>query len=324
MDMKFQQISAFKAVFELGTVTAAADYLHVTQPAISRLIAALERDVGFHLFERIKGRLLPTKEGQAFYHEVERSFLGLDRLKKSARVISQQRLGSLTIAAMPLLSNLFLPDVLIRYARDESPGMISLRTFRSEEVAQQVAIQACDLGFVLDTEFGAGVTGLKVSCDCVCILPPGHVLADMPGELTPPMLAGTSFIRNEKDPAQNLLDQAMQEAGIHQQDFIEVSFASSLASLVAGGLGGAITDPFTAHIARNQNEQVTIHRFSPRLPFEFYLLFPALRPLASAVRQFLTLFFENAKDEGIHLHVAESASVRALFECNMPWEVTEP
>ena len=65
--MNFSHVRAFKAVFELGTVTGAANYLHVTQPAISHLIAALEDDLGFQLFDRVKGRLLPTDEGRSFY-----------------------------------------------------------------------------------------------------------------------------------------------------------------------------------------------------------------------------------------------------------------
>ncbi|WP_174875330.1 LysR family transcriptional regulator [Vogesella oryzae] len=82
--MKFQQISAFKAVIELGTVTAAANYLHIAQPAVSRLIASLEEAVGFPLFERIKGRLQPTSQGRAFYLEVDRAFVGMERLRQSA------------------------------------------------------------------------------------------------------------------------------------------------------------------------------------------------------------------------------------------------
>ena len=68
--MKFSYVRAFKAVYELGTVTSAANHLFVTQPAISRLISQLEEELGFELFERIKGRLLPTDQGRAFYQEV--------------------------------------------------------------------------------------------------------------------------------------------------------------------------------------------------------------------------------------------------------------
>lgn len=323
--MKFQQINAFKAVIELGTVTAAANYLHIAQPAVSRLIASLEATVGFALFERIKGRLQPTAQGRAFYLEVERAFVGLDRLRRSASSIRQQSSGSLVLAAMPLLSNLFLPEVLLHSLRGGFSGALNLQTFRSEEVLQRVAIQTCDIGFALAAEPGDSMTGLRLSCDCICLLPPGHPLAGLRRPLTLQDLATTPLIRNERDPAQQLLDHAFRQEGIHRHDPIEVSFASAMACLVAGGAGAAVTDPFTAHLARSQNEAVTIHRFSPALPFEFYILLPTLRPLSPAVHRFLCDFFELARDEGILLRVEPLSNDLSLFGLPPPWlEVDSP
>lgn len=83
--IKFQQLNAFKAVYELGTMMAASAHIHVTQPAISRLVASLEHQLGFALFQRIRGRLVPTDKGRAFYQEVGKAFLALEHLEHSAR-----------------------------------------------------------------------------------------------------------------------------------------------------------------------------------------------------------------------------------------------
>lgn len=58
--MNFKQVEAFRAVMLSGSMTAAAEALHTSQPNISRLIAQLERLNGFSLFERIGSRLVPT------------------------------------------------------------------------------------------------------------------------------------------------------------------------------------------------------------------------------------------------------------------------
>nr|WP_246226391.1 LysR family transcriptional regulator [Chelativorans xinjiangense] len=63
-----------------GSITAAAQALNVSQPAVSRLIADLERSVGFRLFLRQGGKSEPTTEAREFIQEVERMFYGLDRL----------------------------------------------------------------------------------------------------------------------------------------------------------------------------------------------------------------------------------------------------
>ena len=87
--MKFKQIETFRVVMLTRSMTLAAKELHTTQPNISRFIAQLEAETGLHLFERKAGRLTPTAEGEAFYQEVQRSFLGMDALEDSVRLIRQ-------------------------------------------------------------------------------------------------------------------------------------------------------------------------------------------------------------------------------------------
>src|SRR5690625_7672400 len=79
--MKQRQVEAFRAVMQFGSITAAAQALGVTQPAVSRLIADLEYAISFLLFERRGARLLPTREAIELYGEVERMYYGLDRLE---------------------------------------------------------------------------------------------------------------------------------------------------------------------------------------------------------------------------------------------------
>ena len=67
--LKIRQIEAFRAVMLRRTVTSAAESLHVSQPAVSRLLADLESRVGFVLFERQQGRLVPTAEARVLFEE---------------------------------------------------------------------------------------------------------------------------------------------------------------------------------------------------------------------------------------------------------------
>src|SRR3546814_3677872 len=71
----FRQIEAFRTVIACGTTTRAAEILRISQPAISRLLADLERTTKLKLFDRGKGRIRPTAEGLAFYDEVQRAFI---------------------------------------------------------------------------------------------------------------------------------------------------------------------------------------------------------------------------------------------------------
>lgn len=300
MPVKFQQLHAFKAVYELGTMTAAGEHLHLTQPAVSKLIAALEHGIGFKLFERIKGRIIPTDQGKAFYFEVAKAFTALETLEDSARDIRTHHWGSLHIATFPLLAHGYLPKLLGQLLRQAPELQGSLKAYRSEEVLRRTEIQSCDLGFAAVDTLSPGVSSIEVLCDCVCLLPPDSPLASL-ARITPKDLDTTPFIRSEKDITQARVDQVFARAGIKRQDILEVSFASSTASLVAEGVGAAIVEPFTAHQARKLNPAVCLRPFAPAIPFSFHILFPALRPESQSVALFVEAFFKLAIEEGIHL-----------------------
>ncbi|MBY4675353.1 LysR substrate-binding domain-containing protein [Marinobacterium arenosum] len=301
--LKFQQLSAFKAVYELGTMTAASKHIHVTQPAISRLIASLEHQLGFQLFQRIKGRLVPTDQGKAFYVEVAKAFSALETLEDSARDIRSHHHGSLHITAFPMLSNSFLPGVLGQFLSSAPSLKASLTSYRSEEVLRRTEIQSCDVGFALIDSFTASASIIQqaVEGDCVCILPQNSPLADK-AELVPEDLADIPFIRYEsEDSTQQELDQLLRQQGVRSNDILEVSFANVAAMLVGQGIGVAMVDPFTALHAQRTGQPILIKPFKPRVSFQFHILYPALRPVSGITKAFVQYFFSQAEAAGIQL-----------------------
>ena len=98
--VNLRQLEAFSAVMKSGSITQAAQAMHLSQPAVSKLIADLEHQIGFKLFARSKGsHLTPTPEAGYFFHEVERSFIGVNALKRLARDISNLGTGQVQIAS---------------------------------------------------------------------------------------------------------------------------------------------------------------------------------------------------------------------------------
>nr|MBP7568005.1 LysR family transcriptional regulator [Burkholderiaceae bacterium] len=75
--LNLRQIEVFRAVMEAGSFTGAAQMLHVSQPAISRLVRHLELRLGVNLFDRLHGKLLPTPEARTLHAEVQRSYRGI-------------------------------------------------------------------------------------------------------------------------------------------------------------------------------------------------------------------------------------------------------
>src|SRR4051812_20210035 len=98
--LTFRQIEAFRAAAELSTATAAAHALGLGQPAVSRLLADLERRTGLTLFDRRGRGLALTAEGELLRQEVERSFIGLDAIAEAAAQIRRSATGLLRVAAL--------------------------------------------------------------------------------------------------------------------------------------------------------------------------------------------------------------------------------
>ena len=95
--MNLRQCEVFRAVMTASSITEAADRLGITQPAVSKMLAQIERDPGFPLFLREHRRLVPTPEAQALFKEVERAFLGLEHLTRFARDLKGPRQGHLDL-----------------------------------------------------------------------------------------------------------------------------------------------------------------------------------------------------------------------------------
>src|SRR4051812_44091161 len=110
--MNFKQLDAFRSVMTSGSASQAADLLQVSQPAISRSIQDLETDLGFALFDRVRGRLVPTAEAKLFFRDVDASFIGRGRLRASAARIRDFGSGEIRIACLSALGLSLVPHAL--------------------------------------------------------------------------------------------------------------------------------------------------------------------------------------------------------------------
>jgi DNA-binding transcriptional LysR family regulator len=113
-----RQVEAFRAMMLTGSVTEAAKLMAVTQPAVSRLLRDFQALLKMELFERRGSGLVPTASATALYMEVERSFVGLERITAAAEEIRGRRTGTLRIAALPALSNGYLPRLAGGFLKD--------------------------------------------------------------------------------------------------------------------------------------------------------------------------------------------------------------
>lgn len=275
-----------------GSMTAAAESLHTSQPNISRLVAQLERNSGFKLFERVAGRLLPTDEGAALFDDVERAFIGLQSLEKSAQNIRRGGTGRLRIAAVPSLTLTVLPRVIQRFRQQNPDVAISIHTNDSPTVAHWAASRFCDLG--LASYVGEEMPGVttQVICDVagVCIFPKGHRLSDL-AEVGPHDLKGEEFISlSQNDGSRLRVDRAFPDDKAYRKLNMETHHAAMVCSLVGLQLGVSIVSPLVA--AQYLHTGIETRPFRPHIRFPTYLLLPTDRPQSLLTQRFARLIHE--------------------------------
>lgn len=112
--LNLRQIEVFHAIMITGSLSAAGRLLHVTQPAISRVLASIELRLGYALFERFKGRLHPTKEARKLFQEVESIQAGVNRLNDMAAGLAGHGGGLVSVVTVgKTLRDAHGADVLI-------------------------------------------------------------------------------------------------------------------------------------------------------------------------------------------------------------------
>lgn len=284
--MNLKQLDAFRAVILTGSVTRAAEWLHVSQPAVSRLIGDLERSLKFTLFERTKGRTVsPTPEATSFYEEVQRSYVGMDALAKIGDDIRNFRSGQLRVACLPALAMGFLPGVISSFGNDHPGVSIQLQARSSSTVHQWIAAQQFDLGIARPAKF-PGVEVLPfLRIPGVCILPPGHRLASR-RVLVPKDLAGERFISLAlEDLTRSRIDQMFDEVGDTRKIVVETQYAATICGLVLKNVGCSIVNAVTAIDFHERG--LVVRRFEPEIFFEYVLVLPAHRQRSRITHSFL-------------------------------------
>lgn len=290
--LNIRQLEAFRAVMVSGTTTRAAAALGVSQSSVSRLITELEGQLGSPLFARGHGRLNPTEQAEWLFEEAEDVLSRLDRLDTAARDIRHLSIGELKIVASPPLASALVPES-VRRLRAQYPNLrVTMQVTFRREVRAWTDAQLFDIALTtLPIDYSKAHIEPLASTSGVCILPPGHRLAEKP-IIDAADLADEPFIAPLPEAFSRFrLDRLFEELGIRRnKPMMESHTAFTICQMVAAGLGVAVIDPFTAHTFAPFG--ITIRPFTPTLDYDYGIAYPLRRPrsrladaLAATVRQ---------------------------------------
>ena len=285
-----RQVEAFRAVVQTGSMTAAADYMFVSQPAISRLIKDFERTVGFMLFQRQGTNLIPTSEALFLIEEVDRCFVGLDKLARAAEEIRNIRTGRLNIAATPALSTKYIAKVVSRLQSERGNIAISIQSYQSLLICEMVARHQVDIGVGVSHREYPGIDWSELAdLESLCAIPKDHLLATKPFIGPNDIVEEQIIVRSGTGSSQlrDRIDTMLATTGKLKKPLIECSLTSTMCALAAEGVGLALVDPFAANDFRSEN--IVCRPFRPALPYTVSIAYPANKQPSHLAEEFARL-----------------------------------
>jgi DNA-binding transcriptional LysR family regulator len=279
-------MQAFREVLRYGSVTLAANQMRLSQPATSRLIAQLEQEVGFELFYRDRGRLVPTPDGLLLFEEIERALDSLNRASDLALDIAEFRVGQLRIAAPPSFLESILPNVAARFLATYPRVRLTLDSQGVETTKALIASRAVDAGIVkLPLNRPDLRHEIILVSQTACVMHGKNPLADRklidPAALKdePLILLGLGTSSRAQ------VEAVFTKAGIKPSVRVETHTIASACALAARGMGVAIVSELLS--ANYVGRDMVSRRFSPTILHEYAFVTAAATPPSRLALAFL-------------------------------------
>ncbi len=286
MRINARQVEAFRAVMVTGSMTAAAELLAISQPAVSRLIRDFELAVMFRLFERRGNQIAPTPEAVSLLSEVERAFVGLGRIAQHAAAIRAQQAGSLRIAALPALAMGALPRFVGRFLRQRADLQVAVHGMPSHLVIEAVAAGQADIGYAVGPLERPGYLVEPIRTPAVVVMPETHRLAAL-DVVRPRDLAGERLVGVAADTLfRSRVDAALGD--VPRSVPVETPLSQIACVLVSEGVGIAIVDPFSA--SEFVGRELAARPLRPEVDVGMLLLIPRQRATSALARSFVNGF----------------------------------
>ena len=294
-NLNLDQLQTLVAISDLGTLTAAAEALHLAPPTVSLHLRELEAKLGAVLMERGRGQVRLTPAGEALVEGGRKLLSGADELGALVRRRAEGREAVVRVGSSAGVSARMLPELLARLSK-RSPGIdIRVEILSSVEAIARMQAGTLDIGIIATWQ--APCTGVRLkpwrNDPMVALVPrdwrpPRHV--------TPQWIAERPWISFTPDTQMyRLIAGWFAQAGLNPRAHMHLNYPEAIRSLVEAGQAAAILP------------QEPLQRAKQPVTFEQRMLKPDLtRPLGLAYREV------SSQDKGVQsvLQVLDEFSER--------------
>jgi DNA-binding transcriptional LysR family regulator len=240
--MEINELSAFLAVAETGSFSQAAEQLYLTQPAVSKRVAALESRLGVRLFDRIGHRINLTEAGRQLRPRAHDLLDEISDIHRSLSNLSGEVSGTLRMGTSHHIGLHRLPPILRRFRRDYSQVRLDIRFLDSEAGCDAVESGELELAVVtLPTTPSPKLRLREIWPDPLAFMVArDHPLAQDPHPAPERLTAYPALLPGSGTYTRNILEQALAPLGLEIEVAIATNYLETLRTMVAAGLGWSL------------------------------------------------------------------------------------
>ncbi|MGU7784368.1 LysR family transcriptional regulator [Burkholderia sp. PU8-34] len=295
--MDIKQLRALLAVAETGSVTRAAEALHLVQPAVSRQLKLLEEDIGAALFDRGRYGMELTESGEILVEHARRALLELDRARAEILPSDAQIRGVVTVGLLPSTADLLAGPLLSAIKARHPAVSLRIAVGYAGHLHDWLDAGEVDVTLLYNPKATPTLQAHPLLEESLyAIGPPGAPL-DLQRPVALDTLTGRPMILpSAPHGIRNLLEQACPGSGVRLNVVAETNSMNVQKQLVAGGHGYTILPGIcvTDDVARGHLRAAPLS--DPGLQRTIVLALPNTRRIAAAVRAVTAILVDEMRD----------------------------
>jgi DNA-binding transcriptional LysR family regulator len=288
--MNLNHLAIFQAAAEEGGISRGAARLHISQPAVSKQVRALERSLGVTLFDRVPKGVRLTEAGELLAGYARRLFAVESAAEHALGELRGLERGRLAVGASTTIGVYLLPEVLAAFHRRYPAVDVRLEIGNTDAIQEMLLANQLDVGL---TEGFVEMEGLEARVfredDLVAIAPPGHPLLARAGVTAAELCAEPLIVREAGSGTRAVVERAFAALGLVVRPAMSLGSTEAIKRAVMAGAGVAVVSRLALAVEIESGRLEVVPVDSLPIPRSLHLLRAAHRHQGAATRAFLEL-----------------------------------
>lgn len=273
-------------MYTSGSVSGAARALNVSQPSVSKTLRHAESLLGFPLFERSGGRLIPTDDAHMLFDEVKEIQDRVFALREGARNLRRGTGGMLRISGLPSLALGVLPLSVAKFLSGHPDVKFDLQTVHHDDLVRKLYERESDIAIAYEVPPAAPLGSRWLGEGELVLLYREEDMPDAPARVSLEALEGQPFISvAASGPIGDLFTAEVDRLGLILNEVVSARTFYMATALVRAGVGMTVVDNFTAQASLAPG--LSIRPLKPQMTFDVHAMFLTNRPPTALATDYL-------------------------------------